>query len=139
MAIHTRALRGEDWWRNQWARAVIWVAVSKPCSSSGVGWGGGVPLGQRISRRRVESRVDRTPTKPDPPVCGQQPRDPARRLCCSAEFAVFEEESDQPSELLGVFWSGGELVLELNKSASILELNSSSRSISLFSRLIRCS
>ena len=41
---------GEGWWRNQWARAVIWVAVSKPCSSSGVGWGGGVPLGQRINR-----------------------------------------------------------------------------------------
>jgi len=61
------------------------------------------------------------------------------RPWCSAEFAVFEKESDQPSELLGVFWGGGELVLELNKSTSILELSSSSRSISFLSCLIRCS
>ena len=27
---------GEGWWPNQWARAVIWVAVSKPRSSAGV-------------------------------------------------------------------------------------------------------
>jgi hypothetical protein len=27
-------MRGEGWWRNQWERAVIWVAVSKPWSSS---------------------------------------------------------------------------------------------------------
>jgi len=38
----SRALRGESWWRNQWARAVIWVAVSKPRSSSGVGWAAGI-------------------------------------------------------------------------------------------------
>ncbi len=42
---------GKGWWRNQWARTVIWVAVAKPWSSSGVGWGGSVPLGQRMSRR----------------------------------------------------------------------------------------
>ena len=31
---------GAGWWRNQWARAVIWVKVSKPWSNSGVGWTG---------------------------------------------------------------------------------------------------
>jgi hypothetical protein len=31
---------GEGWWRNQWARAVIWVAVSKPSVLLGVFWGG---------------------------------------------------------------------------------------------------
>ncbi|MDH4404419.1 MAG: hypothetical protein QE276_00145 [Cyanobium sp. D14.bin.5] len=41
-ALAAKGNTGEGWWRNQWARAVIWVAVSKPCSSSGVGWGGGV-------------------------------------------------------------------------------------------------
>jgi hypothetical protein len=59
-------------------------------------------------------------------------RDP-RNQPCSAEFAVFEQKTDQPSELLGVLWGGIELVLELNKSASILELSASSRSISLSS------
>ncbi len=82
---------------------------------------------------RVARRTTCTPTPHNPPAYGQQPGEPARRLCSSAEFAVFEQEADQPSELLGVFWGGGELVLELNKSASILELNSSSRSISLSS------
>lgn len=51
-ALAAKSNAGEGWWRNQWARAVIWVAVSKPWSSSGVGWGGSVDLGQRISRRR---------------------------------------------------------------------------------------
>jgi hypothetical protein len=51
----------------------------------------------------------------------------------AVEFAVFEQRADQPAELPGVFWGGVELVLELNKSASILELSSSSRSISLSS------
>jgi len=50
-ALAAKGDAGVGWWRNQWGRAVIWVAVSKPWSSSGVGWGGGVPLGQRISRR----------------------------------------------------------------------------------------
>ena len=35
-------MRGEGWRRNQWARAVIWVAVSKPWSNSGVGWAAGI-------------------------------------------------------------------------------------------------
>ena len=30
-----------------------------------------------------------------------------------AAFAAFEQEADQPSELLGVFWGGVELVLGL--------------------------
>jgi hypothetical protein len=55
------------------------------------------------------------------------------------ELDVFEQEADQPSELLGVFWGGIELVLELNKSASILELSASSCSISLLSCFIRFS
>ncbi len=42
-------------------------------------------------------------------------RDP-RNPSFSAEFDVFEQEADQPSELFGVFWGGVELVLELNKS-----------------------
>ena len=45
----------------------------------------------------------------------------------SGEFAVFQEEADQASELPGVLWGGLELVLELEKSVSILELSSSSR------------
>jgi len=45
----------------------------------------------------------------------------------SGKFAVFQEEADQASELSGVFWGGVELVLELHKSASSLELSSSSR------------
>ena len=57
----------------------------------------------------------------------------------SREFAVFQEEADQASELSGVFWGGVELVLELEKSASILELSSSSRAISLSSCFILCS
>ena len=57
----------------------------------------------------------------------------------SGEFAVFQEEADQASELSGVFWGGIELVLELEKSVSILELSSSSRAISLSSCLILCS
>ena len=51
----------------------------------------------------------------------------------NGEFAVFQEEADQASELSGVFWCGVELVLELDKSVSILELSSSSRAISLSS------
>ncbi len=51
---------------------------------------------------------------------------------CSAEFPVFQQEADHPPELLGVFWGGIELVSELNKRASTLELSSSSR-------FIRCS
>jgi hypothetical protein len=39
------------------------------------------------------------------------------------ELAVFEQEADQPSELLGVFWGGIKLVLELNKIASSLLLS----------------
>ncbi len=35
------------------------------------------------------------------------------------ELKVFQEEADQASELSDVFWCGVELVLELNKSASI--------------------
>ena len=57
----------------------------------------------------------------------------------SLEFAVFQEEADQASELSGVFWGGVELVLELEKSVSILELSSSSRAISLSSCFILCS
>ena len=34
----------------------------------------------------------------------------------SREFAVFQEEADQASELPGVLWCGLELVLELKKS-----------------------
>jgi len=44
----------------------------------------------------------------------------------SGEFAVFQQEADQASELLGVFWGGVELMLELEKSVSILELSSTS-------------
>ena len=44
----------------------------------------------------------------------------------SGEFAVLQEETDQASELSDVFWGGVELVLELEKSVSILELSSSS-------------
>jgi len=51
----------------------------------------------------------------------------------SREFAVLQEEADQASELSGVLWCGLELVLELNKSASILELSSMSCAISLSS------
>jgi hypothetical protein len=57
----------------------------------------------------------------------------------SVEFAVFEQEGNQLSELPGIFWGGIELVLELNKSASILELSALSRAISLSSCCIRCS
>jgi hypothetical protein len=64
----------------------------------------------------------------------------------SLEFAVFQEEADQASELSDMFWGGIELVLELEKSVSILELSASSRAISLsscsdsfFSCLILCS
>ena len=57
----------------------------------------------------------------------------------NGEFAVFQEEADQASELSCVFWCGLELVLELNKSTSILELSSSSRAISLLSCFILCS
>ena len=66
---------GEGWWPNQWARAVIWVAVSKPWSSSGVGWGASVPLGQRISRRRSDLNHHPAP----PPDCfqGQASHSPA--------------------------------------------------------------
>jgi hypothetical protein len=59
-------------------------------------------------------------------------RDP-RNKAYSAEFAVFEQEADQPLKLLGMPWGGIEVVLELNKSGSNLELSSSSRSISLSS------
>jgi hypothetical protein len=48
----------------------------------------------------------------------------------SGEFAVFKEEADQASELPGVFWGGVELVLELEKSVSILELSSTSCAVS---------
>ena len=48
----------------------------------------------------------------------------------SREFAVLQEEVDQASELLGVLWCGIELVLELNKSASVLELSSSCCAVS---------
>ncbi|MCP9910758.1 hypothetical protein KBZ15_12735, partial [Cyanobium sp. BA20m-p-22] len=51
----------------------------------------------------------------------------AQELQPSDEWLVFEQESDQASELSGVFWGGVELVLELHKSASSLELSSSSR------------
>ena len=34
----------------------------------------------------------------------------------SREFAVFQEEADQATELSGVLWCGLELVLELIKS-----------------------
>ena len=57
----------------------------------------------------------------------------------SGEFAVLQEETDQASELSDVFWGGVELVLELEKSVSILELSSSSRAISLSSCFILCS
>ena len=36
----------------------------------------------------------------------------------SGEFAVFQQEADQASELLGVFWVGVELMLEPHKSAT---------------------
>jgi len=45
----------------------------------------------------------------------------------SDKWLVFEQESDQASELSGVFWGGVEQVLELHKSASSLELSSLSR------------
>ena len=51
----------------------------------------------------------------------------AQELQPSDEWLVFEQESDQASELSGVFWCGVELVLELHNSASSLELSSSSR------------
>ena len=57
----------------------------------------------------------------------------------SLEFAVFQEEADQASELSDMFWGGIELVLELEKSVSILELSSLSRAISLSSSFILCS
>ena len=57
----------------------------------------------------------------------------------SLEFAVFQEEADQASELSDMFWGGIELVLELEKSVSILELSASSRAISLSRFLILCS
>ena len=41
----------------------------------------------------------------------------------SFEFAVFQKDADQSSKLSCVVWGGVELVLELNKSASILELS----------------
>jgi len=44
----------------------------------------------------------------------------AQELQPSDEWLVFEQESDQASELSGVFWGGVELVLELHKSASSL-------------------
>jgi hypothetical protein len=45
----------------------------------------------------------------------------------SGEGPVLEQEGDQASELSAVFWGGVELVLELHKSTSSLELSSSSR------------
>ena len=57
----------------------------------------------------------------------------------SGEFAVFQQEADQASELLGMFWCGLELVLQLEKSVSILELSSLIRAISLSSSFILCS
>lgn len=45
----------------------------------------------------------------------------------SDEWLVFEQESDQASELAGVFWGGVEPVLKLLKRACSLELSSSSR------------
>ena len=36
----------------------------------------------------------------------------------SGEFAVFQQEADQASELLGVFWGGLKLMLEPHKSAT---------------------
>ncbi|MDH4404422.1 MAG: hypothetical protein QE276_00160 [Cyanobium sp. D14.bin.5] len=39
-ALAAKGNAGKDWWRNQWARAMIWVAVSKPSELLGVFWGG---------------------------------------------------------------------------------------------------
>ena len=57
----------------------------------------------------------------------------------SGEFTVFQQEADQASELLGVFCCGLKLMLELEKSVSILELSSLIRAISLSSSFILCS
>ena len=57
----------------------------------------------------------------------------------SGHSAVLLQQRNQVSDSPGVEGGGVELVLELNKSASTLELSASSRSISLLSCLIRCS
>lgn len=63
--------------------------------------------------------------RPRPPK-SEDRREVAQALQPSDEWLVFEQESDQPSELPCVLWGGVELVLELQKSASSLELSSSS-------------
>ena len=57
MAIHNRALRGMGWWRNQWTRAVIWVAVSKPWSNYGVSWAAGI-LGAELGCSLLQPETD---------------------------------------------------------------------------------
>ena len=74
-ALAAKGNAGEGWWRNQWARAVIWVTVSKPWSSSGVGWGASVPLGQRMSRRR--GGLNHHPAPPPDCYQGQASHSPA--------------------------------------------------------------
>ena len=66
------------------------------------------------------------------PAADHRPEAPTRSAP-SGERPVFEQEGDQASELSCVLWGGVELVLELHKSASSLELSSSSCAISLLS------
>jgi hypothetical protein len=55
------------------------------------------------------------------------------------QLRKYHDDDSCRSELPGVLWGGIELVLELDKSAAILELSTLSRAISLSSCCIRCS
>ena len=116
------------------------MAVSKPCSSSGVGWGGGVPLGQRISRRR--SDLSHHPAPPPDRYQGQASHitevselgDHHSDLAGdgrSSKPAVFLKQGNHISNSLGVGFDGLELVAELDEIALSLALSSASRSFSL--------
>ena len=50
-ALAAEGNAGEGWWRNQLARAVIWVTVSKPCSSSLPGPGQPMPCSRSCKQR----------------------------------------------------------------------------------------
>ena len=88
-----------------------------------------------------------SPTRRTPPVCGQQSAEAnSRQRRSRSHSPVLLQERNQISDSPGVEGGGVELVPELNKIASILELSASSCafsfsicSISLLSCFILCS